>query len=78
MQHQFIEIRLPDCPDPGVLESRMIPLAANNCFVTGVPLCRGSIGTIKLITSGNADISHVEGMGDDWLAGGESRTDDES
>lgn len=75
MRHRIIEIRLPDCPDPGVLESRMIPLAANNCFVTGVPLGRGSIGTIKLKTSGNADISDMEGIGDSWLAGGESKAD---
>ena len=61
---------LPDCPEPGVLVSRMIPLAANNCFVAGVPLGRGANGTMKLEISGKADVLAVETDGDTCLPGG--------
>lgn len=51
---------LPDCPDPGVFGSLIIPLAASCCFMTGVPLGKGSIGTMKLRGSTNCVASSLD------------------
>jgi hypothetical protein len=56
----FVSTCVPDCPEPGVFGFLMIPLAAICCFIAGVPLGKGSMGMMKLRTSGNGDGSDVD------------------
>jgi hypothetical protein len=46
---------LPDCPDPGVLGSFIIPLAAIKCLDSGVLVIGGSLDDVMLRISGNGE-----------------------
>lgn len=59
-EQQVHSLYIPDCPEPGVFGSRMIPLAANCCFIVGVPLGKGSMGIMKLRGSGICVVSCID------------------